>query len=114
MLKRIADFPLSLGSIVYLVLIEMDPDFATLTPNFIYYFLTFEGGKIMHGMRSSLTYGKLLDEYLTDPVCGEKYVLDGPKYALVARFLLDCFIQPSSEKEFLRQVVSVRKISLKY
>ena len=50
-------------------------------------------------------YCLLLGESLSHPVHAGKYVLDGQKYALAARFLLDHFIQPSSEEYFLRQVV---------
>ena len=50
-------------------------------------------------------YHMLLEEFFTDPARAGTYVIDGPKYALVARFLLDCFIEPCPEQRFLEQVV---------
>ena len=111
-----ANVPLYFGPIVFLALIEMDPDYgARMTLNFIDYFLTIEGAMIaraMRGFTESYVHDKFLEEYLTDPVRRRKYVLDGPQYALVGRFLLDCFIQPCPEQEFPRQVVSLPKLSL--
>jgi len=43
----------------------------------------------------------LLTEFLTDPGRAGEHALDGPKYALVAKFFLDCFILPCSEHKFL-------------
>jgi len=37
--------------------------------------------------------------------CGESLSHPGPKCALIVRFFLDCFIQPSSVRDFLEQVV---------
>jgi hypothetical protein len=68
----------------------------------------------LHTAEDSRVHDKFLEEYFFDPVHGGKYVLDGSKYALVARFLLDCFIQPCSEQEFFGQVVLLRKLSLEY
>ena len=88
-----------LGSIVYVVLIEMGPNYAARsTASYIDHFLTSEGGMIAGG---SFVHSKFFKEYLTDPVRGRMYVLDGPEYALVAAFFLDCFIQPCSQQEFL-------------
>ena len=56
----------------------------------------------------------LLGKFLTNSIRAGKYVLDGSKYALVARFLLDCFLQPCPEQAFLEQVVSWHKLSLQY
>lgn len=111
--KRIADFPLDsdLGFIVFLVLVLMQPhlyreEFAS---HFISYFPTVESSIARNYSKptDAMDYRDhpLLKEFFTDPVRAGKYVLDGPKYALVARFLLDCFIQPYSERKFLEQVV---------
>ena len=113
--KRIANFPSYLGPIVFLVLLEINLDYRVrLTPSFINCFLTIQGGMIARTLEHSHVHDKFFEEYLLDPVHGGKYVLDGSKYALVARFLLDCFIQPCSEQEFFGQVVLLRKLSLKY
>ena len=63
----------------------------------------------MHPLAHPVPYDVLLGEFLTDPNRAGKYVLDGSKYALVARFLLDGFLQPCPE---LEQVVSWHKLSL--
>jgi hypothetical protein len=98
---------LDLGSIFFQLLIEMDPNYsAKLTPRFLDYLLTMKGGTIVREL-DSCDNDKFLEEYLTDPVRAGKYVLDGSKYALVARFLLDCFIEPCSECEFLAHVIFV-------
>ena len=91
-----------------------------LALNFIGYFPTVEGGIARNYSTLSfepmeteategLTYSccVLLGEFFTDPVRGGNYSIDGPKYALVSRFLLDCFIEPHPEDHFLRQVVFV-------
>ena len=77
----------------------MDPNYAArFTASYIDYFLTSEGGLIAGG---SFVDSRFFKEYLTDPVRGRKYVLEGPEYALVAAFFLDCFIRPYSQQEFL-------------
>jgi len=114
--KRIADFPLDAGFVFYLVLIEMLPHF-----NATHFALRCtdplnvnDGIRHIHSTlwfkltpRFPLTrdYCLLLGESLSHPVHAGKYVLDGQKYALAARFLLDYVIQPSSKEYLLRQVV---------
>jgi hypothetical protein len=111
------DIPLDAQFLFYLVLIEMqlhisandDLDFSCADP------LKVKDG-ILHihstlgfnSRRNSVMtpdYCLLLGESLSHPVHAGKYVLDGQKYAVAARFLLDHFIQPSSKEYFLRQVV---------
>ena len=84
---------------------------ARLTLNFINYFPTVEGGPRNY---STLSFDPketgpsccvLLGDFFTDPARGGNYVIDSPKYALVAKFLLDCFIEPCPERKFLGQVV---------
>ena len=100
-----------------MVLIEMKASvgMARLTLEFIDYFPTVEGGIARN--YSALSFDPmdtgsltpsccvLLGDFFTDPVRGGNYVIDSPKYALVARFLLDCFIEPCPERKFLEQVV---------
>ena len=120
---RIAGCPLDLGSFVFLVLIASPPLGGNgLGWNFINYFPPVEGRTedtysalyfiprtwICH----PLPYSASLGEFLTDPIRAGKYVLDGSKYALVARFFLDCFLQPCPEQKFLEQVDSWHKVSL--
>jgi hypothetical protein len=125
--QRIADCPLNLGTFVFLVLITSPPFGGNgLTSSFINYFPPVEGRSLenysalffhsVHPRRPQLfhpfPYDALLGEFLTNPNRAGKYVLDGSKYALVARFLLDCFLQPCPEQAFLEQVVSWHKFSL--
>ena len=123
--ERIENFPLDFGFIVFMVLIEMGARVGGETPpeslalNFMDYFPTVEGGIASNystlsfgpmetrNMRMSPSCCVLLGEFFTDPVRGGNYFIDGPKYALVARFLLDCFIEPRPERKFLEQVVFV-------
>ena len=114
--KRIADFPLDAGFLFYLVLIEMGRHFY---PNYLDLSCTdpleVEDGILpIHSALSfnskrdffmTPDYYLLLGESLSQPVHAGKYVLDGQKYALAARFLLDYFIEPSLEDNFVWQVV---------
>jgi hypothetical protein len=59
----------------------------------------------MGHFHTTLEYSLLLQESLHRPVHAGKYVLDGQKYAFVARLLLNYLIEPSSGEYFLRQVV---------
>ena len=100
-----------------MVLIEMGARVgkASLALDFMDYFPTVEGGIASHYSTLSFCPRKaeflnssccvLLGEYFTDPVRGGNYFIDGAKYALVARFLLDCFVEPCPERKFLKQVV---------
>lgn len=114
--ERIANFPLDFGFTVFMVLIEMEASVGEgeLALDFIDYFPTAEGGDIARNDNySTLSFDPtesgsldrsccvLLGEFFTDPVRGGSYVIDGPKYALVAGFLLDCFIEPCPERKFL-------------
>ena len=102
-----------------MVLIEMGARVGEteLALNFMDYFPTVEGGIASHYSTLSFCPRKaeflnssccvLLGEFFKDPVRAGNYFIDGPKYALVARFLLDCFIEPCPERKFLEQVVSV-------
>ena len=104
---------MDLGSFVFLVLIASPLLVGNgLEWNFIHYFPPVEGrtqenysALYFYPRPQSLCYSDpydvLLGEFLTDPNRAGKYVLDGSKYALVARFLLDCFLQPCPEQEFL-------------
>ena len=106
MRKRIADFPLDFGSIVGLALVGtvgLDPDFVpmlNLDEYFTDYFPAVEGGlwRIYQTLyvreQTYLSSSVLLKEFLTDPGRAGEHAIDGPKYALVARFLLDSFISP--------------------
>ena len=106
--ERIANFPLDLGFIVSMVSIEMAANIGLgWRFSYINYFPTVEGGiaRILsfdwmatRSMCSSCCM--LLRDFFTDPVRAGGYVIDGPKYALVARFLLDCFIEPRPERKF--------------
>jgi hypothetical protein len=126
--QRIAKFPLDLGSFVFLVLIASPLfDKNNFAWELIHHFppvegrtqdnytaLCFSHPQVLR-IFNDLPYPALdtfLGEFLTDPIRAGKYVLDGTKYALVARFLLDCFIQPCPEQAFLEQVVSWYKLSL--
>ena len=127
--QRIAKIPLDLGSIIFLVFIASPLlDRHSFGWIFINYFSPVEGRTLenyaalsfssvdLYEARqlSSASFDLLLGEFLTDPNRAGKYVLDGSKYALVARFLLDCFLQPCPEQAFLRQVVSRHKLSFEY
>jgi hypothetical protein len=59
-------------------------------------------------------YCMSFEKSLSHPVRAGKYILDGPKCALIVRFFLDCFIQPSSERDFLEQVVLFAELSTEY
>ena len=112
MRTRLADFPLNSGFIVCLLLIGLRPHIGRrLVSNFTDYLSTVESdfpriySTLYFHLQAHSTpnpnYSMLLTEFLTDPVRAGEYVLDGPKYALVARFLLDCFIRPRSEPNFI-------------
>ena len=117
MRKRIADFPLDFGSIVGLVLAGLHPNIGLLNFDqyFTHYFPAVEGGLLRiyetlyfrpPGYKPTRSrYRKLLTEFLTDPGRAGEHALDGPKCALVARLLLDYFIPPRSERNFVRLVV---------
>ena len=111
--KRLADLSLDFGSIVGLVLAGLQPNMgrSVFNKSFTHYFPAVEGGlsriyQTLHfnrlGYFPDSQYPMLLTEFLTDPGRAGKHALDGPKCALVARFLLDCFIPPCSECNFLR------------
>ena len=124
--QRIAKFPSDLGSFVFLVLTIASPLLNVISWTFIDHFPPAKGRTLENYLalscnsvhpRMSLVFHSdlhdvLLEEFLTDPNRAGKYVLDDSKYALVARFLLDCFLQPCPEQEFLEQVVSWHKLSL--
>ena len=111
MRKRIADFPLDFGSIVGVVLAGLHPHMGLLKCQeyFTDYFPAVEGGLLCIyqtlyfrplDYNSDSDYVMLLTEFLTDADRAGKHALDGPKCALVARFLLDFFIVPCSEFTF--------------
>ena len=125
MRKRIADFSVDFGSIVGLALAGLHLNISALfdlNKPFTDYFPAVEGGllriyqtlyfrhlpthirgsrfKPLGGIPDSC-YLVLLTEFLTDPGRAGEHVLDGPKCALVAKFLLDCFVPPCSERNFL-------------
>ena len=114
MRKRIADFSLDFGSIVGLVLAAgLRPNIGLLSFSkyFSDYFPAVEGGfsRIYQtlyfrppGIQSGSRYPILVTEFLTNPGRAGEHALDGPKCALVAGFLLDCFIPPCSERNFVR------------
>ena len=112
MCKKIADFPLDFRSIIGLVLAGLHPNIGLWKFNeyFTDYFPAVEGGlsRIYQTLYfrpldrfSDSRYLMLLTEFLTDPGRVGN-ALDGPKCALVARFLLDSFILPCSERNFVR------------
>ena len=124
--QRIANLPLplSLGSVVFLILTAsrlLDKN-CLLGRTFIKHFppgRTLENYSALSfysiNTRAPLVlYNVLLGEFLTDPNRAGKYVLDGSKYALVARFLLDGFLQPCPKQAFFRQVDFWHKLSLEY
>ena len=103
-----------------MVLIEMEARVGgDLILNFIDYFPTVEGGIASNystlsfdpteteSLTCSSSSCMLLGEFFTDPVRGGNYFIDGAKYALVARFLLDFSIEPCPERNFFEQVVFV-------
>ena len=123
MRKRIADFSVDFGSIVGLALAGLHLNISKLLNKpFTDYFPAVEGGllriyqtlhfqRLAHirdsfpfeplaGIQDSC-YLVLLTEFLTDPGRAGEHALDGPKCALVAKFLLDCFVPPCSERNFL-------------
>jgi len=114
MRKRIADLPLDFGSIVGLVLAGLHPNIGLLLNSnkyFTHYFPAVEGGlpriySTLHFQQlpnsSGSHYKMLLTEFLNDPGRAGEHALDGPKCALVARFLLDLLIAPCSEHNFFR------------
>ena len=119
MCKRIADSPLDFGSIVGLVLAGMHPKIGLSKFNeyFTGYFPAVKGGLFLIyqklyfrplvpalpvGYFPDSRYLMLLTEFLTDPGRAGEHAFDGPKCALVARFLLDCFILPCLERNFFR------------
>ena len=125
MRKRIADFSVDFGSIVGLALAGLHPNISELLNKpFTDYFPAVESGLLrihqtlwlrhLAHTRGSLRsipldyypssdshYLVLLTEFLTDPGRAGEHALDGPKCALVAKFLLDCFVPPCSERNFL-------------
>jgi hypothetical protein len=117
---------LDLGTFVFLVLIASPAlfDKTIFASNLIHHFPPVQGRTWDNYLAlsfipeccdySPVPDDVLLKEFLTDPIRAGKYVLDGSKYALVARFLLDCFIQPCPEQAFLEQVVSWHKLLLEY
>ena len=117
--ERIANFPLDLEFIVFMVLIETKASVGRggLSLRSLDYFTTLGGGIArnysilsFHPMETG-TLGRsccmLLADFFTDPVRGGNYVIDSAKYALVATFLLDCFIEPYPKRKFFEQVVFV-------
>jgi len=111
MRKRIVDLPFDFGSIVVpLFFVGLHPNIGLLNINedFTDYFRAVEGDlyPTLHfqpqNRNRDPSYVMLLREFLTDPGRAGEHALDGPKYALVARFLLDCFIPPCSERNFVR------------
>ena len=118
--ERISNFPLDFGFTVFMVFIKMKARVGKELPvGFMDYFPPTEGGIASHYLTLSFCPTEdasdfldssccvLLGEFFTDPVRAGNYFLDGAKYALVAGFLLDCFIKPCPEREFLEQVVFV-------
>ena len=112
MRKRIADFPLDFGSIVGLVFVGLHRNrLLDYNKSFTHYFPAVEGGLLriyqtlyFRPLDSFLDsrYPMLLTEFLADPGRVGEHALDGPKFALVAGFLLDCFTPPCSERNFVR------------
>jgi hypothetical protein len=113
MRKRIADVSLDLGSIVGLALAGLHPDMhlSQFNKSFTPRFPAVEGGLLrfyqkLHFRTLNLqpySYSQmLLTGFLTDPGRAGEHALDGPKCVLVTRFLLDCFIPPCSERNFIR------------
>ena len=101
MRKRIADFPLDFGSILDLVLVGLHRKIGLA---FNLYFTDYFPALYFQSQHNSVDsdYAMLLTEFLTDPDRAGEYAIDGPKCALVARFLLDCFIPPCSERNIIR------------
>ena len=105
--KRIGDLPPDFKSIVGLALAGLHPAIGLGNFNFtdnggllrIYQTLYF---RPYRRDKPSSRYLMFLTEFLTDPGRAGKHALDGPKFALVANFLLDCFIRPCSERDFVR------------
>ena len=113
MRKRIADVSLDLGSIVGLAIGGLRPNIQLLKFNkiFMAHFPAVEGGllriyqtlyfRTLDDRRYSYSQ-MLLTEFLTDAGRAGEHALDGPKCALIARFLLDFFIRPCTEHNILR------------
>ena len=110
MRKRIADVSLDLGSIVGLALAGLHSDISVkFDQSFTARFPAVEGGlsriyqklyfRPLHYLRPD---SQMSTEFLTDPGRAGEHALDGPKCALVTGFLLDCFISPCSERNFVR------------
>ena len=114
MLKRIADVSLDFGSIIGLFVVGLQPKFDLwkFQQYFTDYFPTVKGGlsriyqtlyfRPPGNLKSGSRYPMLATEFLTDPGRAGEHALDGPKYALVAIFFLDCLIPPCSERNFVR------------
>ena len=102
-----ADFPPDFGSNVGLALVGLHPDIALWNFNFtkverdLFHTYPTLYPQLSFGNTNS-RYSMLLTEFLTDPGRAGEHALDGPKCALVAKFLLDCFILPCSEYNFVR------------
>jgi hypothetical protein len=110
------DLSLDAGFVFYLVLIEMLPhlnaghlELRWIDPSKVEDGIVHVHSTLCFSSTRSFVmtpdYCLLLRESLSHPVHAGKYVLDGQKYAVAARFLLDYLIQPSSEEYFLRQVI---------
>ena len=109
MRKRIADLPLDFESILGLLLAgfqglgKFNEYFTDYFPGFSRIYPTVYFQRLDYLSRlSSSRYLMLLTEFLTDPGRAGEHALDGPDCALVVTFLLDCFIPPCSERNFLR------------
>ena len=111
MRKRIADISLDLGSIVYLVLAGWHRHIRFGSEHFLEFFPAVERDLFTRIIQKLFfkpsdsgqdSYSQMLTEFLTDPGRAGEHALDGPKFALVTRFLLDCFIPPFSEWNFVR------------
>ena len=119
MRKRIADVSLDLGSIVGLALAGLRSKsnirLLKFNKSFTAFFPAVEGGLMrihqklyFHTLDFDEPIGQypysqmLLIKFLTNPGRAGEHALDGPKCALVTGFLLDCFILPCSERNFVR------------
>ena len=112
MRKRIAPLHLDFGSIVGVVLVGLHRRFGLSKFNHcftdyspavegdplrIYQTLYFQSPDSVLDPRSV----KLVMDFLIDPGRAREHALDGPKCALVAKFVLDCFIPPVSVHKFV-------------
>ena len=112
MCQRIADVSLNLGSFVGLAIGGLRPDIqlSKFNKSFTAHFPAVEGGLsyiyqklYFHWLDyQPYPYSLMLTEFLTDPGRAGEHALDGTKCALVTKFLLDCFISPCSERNFVR------------